>query len=1009
MNSDPAGANAPGHPALWRLVTGNLLVAVAYFAGARFGALLAIPPGYASAFWVPAGIAFMAVLTGGPRYGVGVLAGSMLNNLLISSGPAAGSLHLALSLGIGLGAVAQAVVGAALVRRQVGYPTALVRIRETLLFLALAGPVACLVNSSLATALLYARGVIPPGATAFSWFNWWVGDSLGVLLVIPVWMVAAGEPRELWRRRWRTVALPVIGVTLAALAVFVVVQRLENAGIRVRFESRSRDIAEDVQSEIDSDLALLVVMRGHFDGSAATSARDFEILTGEAVARSGSLLAVEWAPRVLASERAAFERRAAAELARPYTIHEGLRSGVPLAAGPRAEYLPIYYVEPRATNEAALGFDFRSEPLRRAAVESALRQNAPATSAPIVPVQSPAGELSALVFLPAFPRGRDASRTTEPLGFVVGVLSAKRLVESALAGTDLRDLSVRLIDTAPETGAIVLYDRPLPGDDRAAPATDLHAAVAVQVPGRTWHLEFQPSLSFLDRARTPLPWIVQSTGLLFAALLGLLLLNLSGRHEEVIREVADRTAALRREIEERERAERALRDSEQRYRTVIDQAPLKIALLRDERYIYANPRTLASLGMKSLEEIIGKHALETMSPAAREAGGAERSARRQQGLPTPRSHVTRLLRTDGTDFPAQIYSGVIELADGPAVLLFGFDLTEQRRLEAEIAAKTRRLELSLRNATDGVHILDLHGRVVEASDSFCTLIGYAREEVAGLHVSTWDTGAEAAAVTPTTGRRRIVTHYRRRGGGEMEVEVHLDLFESGGEQYFYCSARDMTELRRLERALVEVTNREQRRVGRDLHEQIAQVLAGISMLAAVESRAEQAAGRPSGALAKIEALAREAVTACRAAAHGLSPLVYHRNDLAGALRELVRLLSTGDGPELNVEVRGSAAVRLANDTKEHLYRIAEEALANARQHAGATRVDLVLTVDPSEVRLEVVDDGTGLPRQPEDIAGTGISMMRLRASIAGAVLEVGPNVPSGTRVICVCRQLAPVA
>jgi PAS domain S-box-containing protein len=1006
VNTPPADSQRITARDVIRLVVGNLLVAAAYFAGARFGGLLSIPPGYASALWVPAGIAFMAILTGGPRYSAAVLAGSALNNLLVSSAAGAGGASSALTLAIGLGATAQALVGAALVRRWVGYPTALVRIREILLFLGLAGPVACLLNASVATIVLYERGVIPGAAAAFSWFNWWVGDSLGVLLVVPIWLVARGEPRTLWRRRWRTVALPVLGMTLAALTAFFVVQRLENAGIRSRFDSRAADIAEHVQAELDRDLTLLVVMQGHFAAAPATDAHAFTALTAAAVARPGSLLAVEWAPRVPAAERAAFEQRARAELDRPFIIHDGYRDGEPLVAGTRAEYLPVLYAEPRMANERAFGFDLRSETLRRSATDAALQGNVAVVSAPIVPLQAEAGTLGALVFLPALPRPRNGRATTEPAGVVIGVLSAARLVEAALAGVDSRGLSVHLIDVATAAGSVTLYDRPMARDDRAARGTELDRDVEIRVPGRAWRLEFRPTLAFLEHARTPLPWMVQSTGLLFAALLGVLLLNLSGRNEEVLREVADRTAQLRREIEERERVQLALRDSEQRYRSVIDQAPLKIALLRDERYIYANPRALAALGMRSLDEIIGKHALETMSPAARAAGGAERSARRAQGLSTPRTHETRLLRTDGTDFPVQVYSGVIELADGPAVLLFAIDISEQKRLEAEIAVKSQRLELSLRHATDGVHILDLRGRVVEASDSFCALLGCARDEVAGMHVSQWDAGAETLAVGAATGRHRIATHYRRRDGGEIEVEVHLDVFESGGERYFYCSARDMTELRRLERALVEVTTREQRKVGHELHERIGQVLAGIAMIAAAEARAEPTSDRPAAALARIETLAREAVAACRDAAYGLSPLTYQENDLAGALREAVRLQSTDDGPKMQLRIEASAPVRLARETKEHLYRIAEEAIGNARRHSGATRVDVLLAVDDAEVRLEISDDGAGFPSGPEGIGGTGLGMMRLRASIAGATFNVDSDPAAGTRVRCSCAQPA---
>src|SRR5262249_15859277 len=143
---------------------------------------------------------------------------------------ASGLTSVALATSIGVGAALQALGGAFLVKRYVGFPSSLTQARDISTFLVLGGPVSCLINATVGVTSLLAVGVIPRVPSLFSWGTWWVGDTIGVLIVTPLVLVWTVESQQVWRHRRLSLVLP-LTVTLAlAIAFFM----YTNAGDRDR-------------------------------------------------------------------------------------------------------------------------------------------------------------------------------------------------------------------------------------------------------------------------------------------------------------------------------------------------------------------------------------------------------------------------------------------------------------------------------------------------------------------------------------------------------------------------------------------------------------------------------------------------------------------------------------------------------------------------------------------------------------------------------------------------------
>jgi signal transduction histidine kinase len=291
------------------------------------------------------------------------------------------------------------------------------------------------------------------------------------------------------------------------------------------------------------------------------------------------------------------------------------------------------------------------------------------------------------------------------------------------------------------------------------------------------------------------------------------------------------------------------------------------------------------------------------------------------------------------------------------------------------------------------------------------MLGYTRAEVIGMHPSQWDVrlasnGNRARATELVHGNQaRFTTVQRRKDGTTLDVEVTADRFELDGQGYVYCSSRDVTEQRRLERAVLEAADGEQRRLGHDLHDGLGQELTGISMLASALALTEKKAGRPGAdGVAQLEELTRRAIATCRGVARGLSPLGYASGGLVEALEEMVSLQRETYGADARFEAIRAAPLRLGTDTADHLYRIAQEAVTNARRHGKGQIIEVTLDIGPDSVRLEVLDNGLGLPPAAADSSGMGLRIMRYRAGMIGARLSIGPGDHGGTIVACECPQ-----
>ncbi len=210
----------------------------------------------------------------------------------------------------------------------------------------------------------------------------------------------------------------------------------------------------------------------------------------------------------------------------------------------------------------------------------------------------------------------------------------------------------------------------------------------------------------------------------------------------------------------------------------------------------------------------------------------------------------------------------------------------------------------------------------------------------------------------------------------------------------------LEERRRLEQDIVAVSEHEQQRIGQDLHDGLCQHLAAIGCAARVlaEDLQAQKVSEARDAV-MIEESIQQAVLEARNLARGIFPVHVDRSGLAAALVDLGKMMHRLTG--IAIVVKDCVDVPLdAPEVSMHLYRIAQEAVANAVKHSGASEITVAMKLSGGELELRVADNGSGMPSPRMRGEGMGLRTMRYRAQAIPANLEITPRSAGGTLVCC---------
>jgi two-component system, LuxR family, sensor kinase FixL len=463
---------------------------------------------------------------------------------------------------------------------------------------------------------------------------------------------------------------------------------------------------------------------------------------------------------------------------------------------------------------------------------------------------------------------------------------------------------------------------------------------------------------------------------------------------------------------ERESAPRALSGDRQYYAELFELSPDAILVQVDGKIASANPGAVKLFGAGSVNELLGKGFFEIVHPDYHQTV-RERIERIRQGESELPIVEEKFVRTDGRSVAVNVMSRPAVFQGKPAILVLARDVSERLELEEDLHRAEDLSAQILANNSIATAIISLETeRVLKANAIFCTLTGLDQSKIVGRSLSEvgWRlTTNQQDDIIKNLGPQSAIhnreAQVRRPDGSVTDVLASAKTIQFSGEQCVLLMVQDLTDLQRLKQDVVAISEEEQKRFSRDLHDSHCQDLTAIAFFAetiaaGLDSKDTESAGQ----IRVLGDMVRKSAENVHSLAAGLSSQQIEQSGLAAALKDLASRTGQRFGLVCTAKVDRTCRFR---DTVSavHIYRIAQEATSNAARHGHAKRIDIKLRLEDDLGILQIEDDGQGfsIEKKPN---GLGLRTMEYRATVIKGALNIDSKPGIGTVVTCSFPSLA---
>ncbi len=492
-------------------------VALLYIITAWIGIQITDSPHTPPIFWPAAGVALAAVVVYGWPALLGSTLGAFITFLLLFSQ----QLTPGLALLATCASLVQASTGTFLLRQFVR-PLPPATIQHTLYALAITF-LTSLISPTIVAIIFGVSGLMPWEQIVDTGFRWWIGIVTGILIVTPSVIVVSQ-----WRHQQRIeqpFLWPVTSLMIGmVLLTFTLAVHEEDRQVAIQLEDDANQMVRVVESTLIEHEYYLIALRSfYYSASPEISPEQFRSFVNPLLDRSPMLDLMAWAPYVRAADRASFERTQRLLGLKGFRITQYTADGTFVPADQRESYFPATLFEPFASNQAALGFDLTSEPVRQRTITQAWQSGESILSNPIRLVSRADSPQYLLMMSPIYASGASlttmAERETALRGIVFVTIQMDELLRLALDHLTPHAIDLIFYDVTDTSPQLLAY-RPFdpahpnpPADPQAAIADGFSYSETITAFGRRWQVLARTTPAYVADVRGHLAWPILWIGL----------------------------------------------------------------------------------------------------------------------------------------------------------------------------------------------------------------------------------------------------------------------------------------------------------------------------------------------------------------------------------------------------------------------------------------------------------------------------------------------------------------
>jgi PAS domain S-box-containing protein len=455
------------------------------------------------------------------------------------------------------------------------------------------------------------------------------------------------------------------------------------------------------------------------------------------------------------------------------------------------------------------------------------------------------------------------------------------------------------------------------------------------------------------------------------------------------------------DVSERDRAEQALRKSEEKFSKAFRQSPMALSLTscRDHRYIEVNETFERTTGFRH-EDLIGRTPFDIniwVNPSERIDIVA-----RLLWDGSIRNIENRFRTRAGEIRTASSSVELIEIDGEPCMLAVMADITDLKVAQEGLIQQKRLTDAVLDTIPGILFQFDEHGTPVRWNKQAEEITGYSAKEISGMTIVDFHAGESRDLILETLrkclseGYAEIEANLRTKNGTEIPFYFSGARLNIEGKRHLVGVGIDISERQRAERELKELSQRlitaqeeERTRLARELHDDTSQRLALLAIqLQQLGNNLPQDKSQITDSLRDLYAQVTELAADVHRLSRRLHPAVLDRVGAVPAIRSLCEDVRRQSGIAVRFD-SDDVPVPIPKDVSLCLFRVAEEALNNAVKHSGSVDIQVELRGHADEIRLRVSDSGRGFEIERADTGkGLGLVSMKERLRLVGGELVV---------------------